>query len=117
MTASFPLARSLDELGDLGCSLDRIASVVEAEPQEQALNELADGLDRAEGLIAELVRDADSRQLLADPRLISIKAEWLDRFDRFVALIERARHQLDGEAGARLSRHRASDAYLKNQLS
>ncbi len=117
MTASFPLVRSLEELGDLGCSLDRVASAVEAEPQEEALNELADGLDRAERRIAELVREAESWQLLDDPRLVSLKSEWLDRFDRLFTLIERTRHQLDGEAGARLSRHRASDAYLKNQLS
>ncbi|QGT78048.1 hypothetical protein GM160_03590 [Guyparkeria halophila] len=117
MTNAVSIDSSIDELDGLGRSLDQIASLLEAGHQEEALSEMADGLDRAESHIAELVLEAESRQQLGDPRLIALKSDWLGRFERFFSLVERTRHQLDGEAELRLSRHRAADAYLKNQAS
>ena len=117
MTNAVSIESSIDELNGLGRSLDQIASRVEAGHEGEALSEMADGLDRAESQIADLVLEAESRQQLGDPRLIALKSDWLSRFERFFGLVDRTRRQLDGEAELRLSRHRAADAYLKNQAS
>jgi len=118
MASALQIESSIDELDGLGRSLDEIASRLEAGGhQEEALSEMAEGLDRAEAQIAELVVEAESREQLADPRLAMLKSDWLGRFERFFGLVDRTRRQLDGEAELRLSRHRAADAYLKNQAS
>lgn len=108
---------SLEALDALGSSLDRITSRVEAGDRGEALNEMAEGLGRAEAQIAELVVEAERRQQLDAPGVLAVKSEWLKRFERLYGLVERTRRQLNGEAELRLSRHRASDAYLKNQAS
>ncbi|KTG16101.1 MULTISPECIES: hypothetical protein [unclassified Guyparkeria] len=117
MTDVSSIEASIEELDGLALSLDQIASRIEAGDQDETLSEMAEGLDQAEAQIAELVVEAESRQQLGDPRLVALKSDWLNRFERFFGLVERARRQLNGEAELRLSRHRASDAYLKNQVS
>lgn len=117
MTNAVTIESSIDQLDGLGRSLDQIASRIEAGYQEDVLIEMADGLDQAESQIADLVLEAESRHQLGDPRLIALKSDWLSRFERFFGLVDRTRRQLDGEAELRLSRHRAADAYLKNQAS
>lgn len=105
------------ELDGLGTALDELASRMEAGNQREALIEMSEGLDQAEAKIADLVVEAESRQRLGDPGLLSLKSDWLDRFDRFSCLVDRTRRRLDDEAELRLSRHRASDAYLSSQAS
>lgn len=117
MASTLQFESSIDELDGLGRSLDEIALRLEVGAQDETLSEMADGLDRAEAQIAELVVEAESREQLADPLLVGLKSDWLCRFERFYGLVEQTRHQLDAEAELRLSRHRAADAYLKNQAS
>lgn len=117
MTDALSIEASIEELDGLGHALDQAASRLEAGHEDETLGEIAEGLDHAEARIAELVLEAESRQRLNDPRLVALKSDWLGRFERFFGLVDRARRRLDGEAELRLSRHRAADAYLKNQVS
>ena len=117
MADAVSIDSSIDKLYALGDSLDQMAERIEAGGQDGSLEEMADGLEQAEGHIAALVVEADAQNRLDDPKLVAIKSDWLGRFERFFGLVERARTRLDGEAELRLSRHRASDAYLKNQAS
>lgn len=114
MVDAVSIESSLDALDALGPSLDRHASRIEA-GDDEALNEMTEELGRAEARIAELVVEAEWRQQLDAPGLVAVKSEWLKRFERLYGVVERRRRQLNGEAELRLSRHRASDAYLKNQ--
>lgn len=115
MTTTSSFDTSLRELADLGNELDQVAVRLESGREDEALSEMAVGLEEAESRIAQLVADAESRRLLADPTLASVKAEWLARFERFFGFIDQARREIDVEADLRLSRHRAANAYLKNQ--
>lgn len=117
MVHEMSIESSIDDLDALGDSLDQLAERIEAGVQDGALDEMADGLEQAEGRIAAVVAEADAQNRLDDPKLVAVKSDWLGRFERFFGLVGRARSRLDGEAELRLSRHRASDAYLKNQAS
>lgn len=115
MTEGSSIQSSIDALNLLGKSLDAVAARVEAGDHGEALTEMVDGLTHAEAQIAELVVESGANEQLSEPRLVALKYEWLGRFERFFSLIEYARSRLDGEAELRLTRYRASDAYLKNQ--
>lgn len=106
---------SIDELEELGHSLDQLAERLDDGGQGEMVAKLAEGLRQAEERIASLVLEAESCQRLSDQRLVSIKGAWLARFERFFELVERTSRHLDREADLRLSRHRAADSYLKNQ--
>ena len=113
--AAADLGQAIAELDAAGEALDRLAARRLDDGESDALQQLAEGLAAAEEGIAALVQRADRAGCLDDRRLLDLKAAWTARFTRLHALVERERGRLSAESELRQSRHRAADAYLKNQ--
>lgn len=108
---------TIADLQKLGGELDDLAERLSYEEFDESFERLADGLREAEERIAGLVTLADGNGFLDDPSLLAVKSAWLARFERLYSLTDKAREKLGSEVELRQSRHRAADAYLKNQLS
>ena len=110
------LKHDLSKLEQLGHKIDQQYQLWREDASDDArVLDLSKQVSQAHEIIVALVSRAEQEQRLAHPKLVAVKREWQQRFDELEQKMDQAQSDIASTLSASTKRHRAADAYLKNQ--
>lgn len=112
------LIQQVNELKGMGEQIDQLFVQWQEEDgstPEETLEQMAHWVTQANHSIKQLVVTAEQMQVLRHPELISLKEDWTARFARLEHHMEASKQNIGDQLTNTTQRHRAADAYLKNQ--